>query len=321
MTVPDLQMFIYGVDSEWHEVQPDFEKALITEYWAGIMPPDNVVDWMVTFQDCSIVYYRWVQVNPCSGQVVTGPSGNPGPPGPPGPPGLTGPQGPPGAAGGAFNLRGAWAPSTAYAVNDMVTYQGTSYVATTAFTSGPTFTPANWQVVAAAGAAGATGPTGATGPPGAQGNPGPTGATGAQGPVGNTGPAGAQGPQGPQGPIGPGIPTIGVDNSRQGSPPIGSGLYRTQMGDSILTTDTNGMARLTFPTPFATGCLGVVITGGDSVADPGLWAVVHRPGNLLNPAYVDITFYKAGASAGFGQAYVQGAYSENVRFTWIATGW
>ena len=90
MSVPDLQMFIYGVDSEWHEVQPDFEKALITQYWADIMPPDNTVDWMVTFADCSIVYYRWVQVNPCSGQPTgSPPGGNPGPPGPPGPPGMT----------------------------------------------------------------------------------------------------------------------------------------------------------------------------------------------------------------------------------------
>ncbi len=46
-----------------------------------------------------------------------------------------------------LNNRGAWTAATAYAVNDAVTAQGGYYRAATAFTSGASFTPANWTVV------------------------------------------------------------------------------------------------------------------------------------------------------------------------------
>ncbi len=57
-----------------------------------------------------------------------------------------------------FNLRGAWAASTAYALYDVFNYQGSSYVVTTAFTSGSTFSATNTMMLAAAGAAGPTTP-------------------------------------------------------------------------------------------------------------------------------------------------------------------
>ena len=59
-----------------------------------------------------------------------------------------------GPAGPGINFRGAWAASTAYAVNDLVTYGGSAYIAPAAFTSGSSFNSANWLVFAAAGAAG-----------------------------------------------------------------------------------------------------------------------------------------------------------------------
>jgi Collagen triple helix repeat (20 copies)/IPT/TIG domain len=66
---------------------------------------------------------------------IPGSAGLPGPQGPqgpqgaqgnPGPAGATGPQGP---AGTSFNFLGPWSSSTTYQVNDVATYQGSSYVA------------------------------------------------------------------------------------------------------------------------------------------------------------------------------------------------
>jgi len=44
--------------------------------------------------------------------------------------------------------RGAWATSTAYAVNDLITFSGMSYVVTTAFTSGSSFSLTNLSALA-----------------------------------------------------------------------------------------------------------------------------------------------------------------------------
>ncbi|WJN63037.1 minor tail protein [Streptomyces phage phiScoe3] len=169
---------------------------------------------------------------------ATGATGPAGPTGPQGPIGGTGATGPAGPAG--LTWKGFWAASTAYVVNDAVSYNGASYRVVAAHTSTST-TPDNdtnrYTVLAAKGATGATGATGPTGPQGAASTvPGPqgpagatgpagpagpagptgaTGATGAQGPKGDTGATGPQGPQGiqgvqgstgPQGPAGPSLP-------------------------------------------------------------------------------------------------------------------
>lgn len=76
-------------------------------------------------------------------------------PGSKGVPGLSGTNG---SNGTGFNPRGAWAGSTAYAINDIVTYGGSTYRAKAAFTSTSTFNPANWDVWAAQGATGLPGP-------------------------------------------------------------------------------------------------------------------------------------------------------------------
>ena len=81
--------------------------------------------------------------------VATG-SGAPGPAGATGPVGAVGPQGP---AGQGFNYRGAWAANTQYNPYDVVSYGGSTYIATTAFTSGATFSTAGLSMVAAAGTA------------------------------------------------------------------------------------------------------------------------------------------------------------------------
>ena len=77
--------------------------------------------------------------------------------------------------------RGPWAGGATYRPGDVVTQNGSSYVART--TSGgraPSGHPSSWGLLSAAGAAGPAGAVGATGPTGA------TGATGPAGPVGVT---------------------------------------------------------------------------------------------------------------------------------------
>lgn len=140
---------------------------------------------------------------------VPGPSGvgEPGPEGPAGPTGPTGATGPAGPTGPAGLVhRGAWSAATAYAVNDSVTYNGSSYrrkIAGTTPTS-PAADSTAWELYAAKGDTGATGAQGDTGPNGAT---GPAGPAGPEGPIGPTGPAGPQGDTGPEGPEGPAGPT------------------------------------------------------------------------------------------------------------------
>lgn len=176
---------------------------------------------------------------------ATGPTGNAGPQGPKGDTGATGPTGPTGATGpqgtqgdagpigpAGLTWRGQWSAGTAYAVDDSVGHNGSSWFAVAPSTGvEPTDTATQWSVLAAAGATGPQGPTGATGPTGAQGATGaqgpagtngtqgpagPTGATGptgAKGDTGDTGPAGptgATGPQGAAGATGPGVASGGA---------------------------------------------------------------------------------------------------------------
>lgn len=119
--------------------------------------------------------------------------------------------------GAGFTPRGEWVGGTPYDINDVVSYNGNSYIARNAVTSAtpPPSDTANWQISGGQGPAGkqgATGPKGDKGDTGAQGPQGPQGerglqgiqgATGAQGPTGATGPQGSPGPQGPQGERGP----------------------------------------------------------------------------------------------------------------------
>lgn len=99
-----------------------------------------------------------------------------------------------------MNWRGAYSSATAYAVDDVVSYAGASYICIAAGTNRtPSGQPSYWSVVSAKGD---TGPQGPQGPTGATGPQGPTGATGATGAMGPRGYTGATGPQGPEGPAG-----------------------------------------------------------------------------------------------------------------------
>ncbi len=110
----------------------------------------------------------------------------------------------------AFGIRhrGAWVRSASYRVNDVVSHNGSVYLAKVNSRGVTPTTARYWGVLSAAsvaatrGLAGPAGPQGATGPQGASGAPGATGATGAPGTNGTVGATGATGPAGPAGPKG-----------------------------------------------------------------------------------------------------------------------
>jgi len=153
-----------------------------------------------------------------------GPQGNPGATGAQGPAGSTGPQGPPG-----ITWQGTWSSTTSYAVNDGVTYAGSSYRATVAIPANAQ-TPvvdSRWGLVASAGTPGATG---ATGPQG------PTGATGSQGPQGIQGNTGATGPQGATGPAGPAT-YASIGTTAPATPAVGQLWWRSDTGRLMIWYD------------------------------------------------------------------------------------
>jgi len=128
-------------------------------------------------------------------QGQTGPQGATGAQGPIGVEGAAGPQGPQGAAGQGFNFKSAFDNSSTYAAYDVVSFNGSSYVAKATINPGdppPDVNP-NWSSMAQQGAAG---------PAGATGSHGPTGSQGLQGPPGIDGPQGLMGLPGVQGPPG-----------------------------------------------------------------------------------------------------------------------
>lgn len=163
-------------------------------------------------------------------QGPAGANGLSGTPGAQGPQGVAGPQGPAGPTGAAgpvgMTFSGNFDPTTSYAVNTVVYWQGSSYISTSAVPAGLTgvggpITPDQvspyWGQLAMMGAIGPpglngesiqgpTGPpglTGMTGPQGIPGIPGVVGSQGPMGPAGPVGPAGSAGTTGPAGSAGP----------------------------------------------------------------------------------------------------------------------
>jgi N-acetylneuraminic acid mutarotase len=174
--------------------------------------------------------------------IPQGPTGAQGPAGPQGPQGLVGPQGSPGAPGAAgpaganglgFNFRKAFDPTAAYALNDVVSFNGSSYVALAATKPGdptPDQNPA-WSLAAQQGATG------------------PQGQPGAQGPQGIQGAMGLPGLPGPPGPMPTGAALTTTPNSFAGSQTIngnliltGSGAIQFADGTSQATASTGGTA-------------------------------------------------------------------------------
>lgn len=110
-----------------------------------------------------------------------------------------------------LNWRGPWSGGTTYQINDIVYYEGSSFVALIVNINTPPTTlyiGTTWGILALEGTQGLQGPQGVQGVQGVPGIPGSQGARGVQGIRGNTGPqgtpgapgaAGVQGMQGVQG--------------------------------------------------------------------------------------------------------------------------
>ncbi|HEY2384972.1 MAG TPA: hypothetical protein VGK48_27675, partial [Terriglobia bacterium] len=160
---------------------------------AGHQPNTNAAFWTVLAQQGA--------TGAAGATGATGATGAAGPQGPQGPAGAIGATGATGAAGPAgLTWQGIWSNATAYAVNDAVAFNGTSYISIQAGTGHqPDTSAAFWTPLAQQGTTGAAGATGATGATGAAGPQGPAGATGAIGATGSAGATGATGATGPAG--------------------------------------------------------------------------------------------------------------------------
>ena len=223
---------------------------------------------------------------------LMGPAGPQGPTGQMGLMGLTGQQGvqgPAGTNGVGFNFTGPFYNSTSYNVNDVATYNGSTYVAVVASQGAgtPDIDTTDWSLMAQQGA---TGPAGATGPPGAMGNPGPqgpTGAAGPQGPAGQMGPMGLTGPQGVQGPAGPGNTVTQVSNTAAGCNP-GAGACSQQ----VLATCPSGTAVVgcsaspdLFCPDGSVAVIGTQVSGNSCKAS----AINHSPGGVCGAFVTSVT--------------------------------
>jgi hypothetical protein len=145
-------------------------------------------------------------------QGKKGDNGDKGDPGDKGGTGAQGPPGPIGPSGLGFTFRGEWDGATQYRENDVVTEDGSAYVARNDNVGvDPTLVGqvlgADWALMAAKGDVGPTGPQGEQGPQGLIGPVGPQGLIGPVGPQGGTGPEGPEGPAGARGAAGPAGPS------------------------------------------------------------------------------------------------------------------
>jgi len=142
---------------------------------------------------------------PTGASGLMGPAGATGPQGPRGITGAPGAPGPAGVNGIGFLFLNAYNPYATYAPNNVVTYNGSSYVAIVANGPNPTGPSPDkdpsWSLMAAGGTVGATGPAG---PQGSMGVQGPQGLLGNPGPAGPAGWPPAAGPARLTTPPGPG---------------------------------------------------------------------------------------------------------------------
>ena len=189
-----------------------------------------------------------------------GPQGVIGPIGLTGAPGPQGSQGQAGTNGTGFNFTGPFNNSTSYNVNDVVTFSGSTYIATVANqgVGTPDTNPTDWTLMAqqgAAGAAGAQGPIGLTG---------------------GTGPAGPQGLLGPQGPQGASPWSLSGANTYFSSGQVGIGTAspsapltvssQGNIGVRLQTGDNNSNTSLSVGRVQDEGILSVASVSNDFVA-------------------------------------------------------
>ncbi|CAA9489548.1 MAG: Phage tail fiber protein [uncultured Solirubrobacteraceae bacterium] len=146
--------------------------------------------------------------------------------------------------------RGAWVSSQLYQRDDVVTRDGSAWIASSFPPQGAEPGPGStvWDIFAS-GTPGETGPAGPAGPQGPTGPAGATGDTGPRGLPGPQGPAGPQGATGPQGPAGVAPPSPAVSSvvrfDRRGAVTIADPRVRA---DSLVVLQYVGAGQRGLPT-------------------------------------------------------------------------
>lgn len=212
-----------------------------------------------------------------------------------------------------FSWMGTWQPGVNYALDDLVEYQGSTYLAiqSTTGTQGPT-AGTFWSLFAAAGETGPQGSQGVAGPQGQTGPQGPQGETGAQGQPGIQGIEGIEGPQGPEGPTGADLSNEvnilqgeqAVQNGRLDElegPSQGFAVYMTDSSGTIVVFQDAVVLGISLPDNIAYGMIKVTRT----IEQDGVWVpgVIAGVNDAISPTWQglgDMTYGVAGWPAGSG---------------------
>lgn len=143
---------IIGTVSSTASLPDDYTSADIGKAWfVGTQAPRQVYSWGYDENN----NLSWINQGYLQGpEGPQGQQGVQGPQGPTGPTGPTGPQGPQGIQGPkGLNPRGVWVSGEDYAIDDIVTYQGSAYLSLTAHsgTTTPDADLTNWLLFVSAG--------------------------------------------------------------------------------------------------------------------------------------------------------------------------
>lgn len=116
------------------------------------------------------------------------------------------------------------------------------------------------------------------------------------------------------------VPLFGVGGTPTGMPIPPSGTqFLIQAGSTVLTTDANGFAKITYPKPFPNGLLSVQVQNGNDYTfnDMGIAVAGANWGATpANKTYVACNIW--GVRAG---VRAKGWSARSVRLNWIAIGW
>ena len=229
--------------------------------------------------------------------------------------GDNGASGATGAAGTLSGVQGAWIVSTAYAIGNIVEYNGSAYYALTANIGDiPSSSPGQWGLLVEVGIANAV--TGATGATGDTGPAGPLGATGANGAIGQTGATGANatgvtGAAGVSGTTG----LAGTNGSVGATGPLGARGDRGATG-SVGATGASGLSGDAGATGPSISAIGVWDSGapggysfGQTVSYNGSsWISIVDSNNTTPGTGSDWTLLaQGGATGATGATGLQGA--------------
>jgi hypothetical protein len=176
--------------------------------------------------------------------ISGGTSGSSGTSGTSGSSGSSGTSGTSGSSGSGFNYYGTWSDTTTYIINDVITYNGQSYVSIQNgnLNKQPSVQPAWWSVFSAAGSSGTSGTSGTSGSSGSSGTSGSSGSSGTSGSSGSSGTSGTSGSSGSSGTSGTsgGTGSSGTSGTSGGTGSSGTSGTSGQDGSSG-TSGTSGV--------------------------------------------------------------------------------